>query len=326
MSTMDAFNIGRQVGKSKRSTFGMTSDTLLDQFNKSNESNREIQKLMAVEKYKNTLESPKEQAMADYYRASADYLKGGQPASNDLASLSQQSGFSEDDYILKPTINRFKGKTSVVNTPELKQPLDPKATAEIGSFRRTSQNLQNNLGMMTSDIKGRMGPFRPGAMRGSLGNTVTSVASMMGDKGAAQFATFKAETDKVFQQFRKETTGAQAALKELGWLEPDYPQATDPPEVYSSKANEALRRLKQGEELLLNLYSQRGFRVGDLRQGNPLERAANRADSYQDASLNGGVDVEAEKASAIQAINKGASAQKVAERFKAQTGMDLDLG
>lgn len=288
MNPMDAFSVGQKIGKSKRTTFGMTSDTLMDNFKTNQEAQSKLLPAMALEKYKNSLTTPKEEAMADYYRSGADLNRsvanGSTGSNNDLAKIAAESGFSEEDYIQNPTVTRYKGQMQVQNAPKLKDPLDPKATSEIGAFRSTRNNLQNNLNMMKqSGVKERMGPLSFSASRIPGSNLLNRL-----DPGAGNFATFKSETDKVFQQFRKETTGAQAALKELGWLEPDYPSAQDPPEIYTQKANEAMKRLEEGEKLLLNLYSQRGFRVGDLRKGtaNPLLQAAGqpRADMASDAS------------------------------------------
>jgi len=279
---MEGFQIGQAIGKGKKSALSRSSDYMGELFKTrdAKDDSRNIDKILKTELIKSSISSPKEKAMTDFYKEQTNFLKGNAQGSDpsDIQSISDESGMSPDDYIMKPTVTRYKGKTSVVNTPTLKDPLDPKATSEIGAFRRTSLNLKNNLGMLDqSGVSERMGPLLAGkysASRMPGANAFLGLQSMTGDKGAQNFATFKAETDKVFQQFRKETTGAQAALKELGWLEPDYPSPTDPPDLYRQKANEAMKRLQEGENLLLDLYSQRGFRVGGLRQGsqNPLQQ------------------------------------------------------
>jgi hypothetical protein len=297
-----AFEVGQSVGKSRRSAFGMTSDNIFEDFKKRQEEDRTLRKTlggqMALKKFENELPmNEKEKAQTEMYRSAADLNKriGLDGSSNgSLESLASESGFDESDYIQNPTVTRYKGQMIVQNAPKLKDPLDSKSTAEIGSFRRTRQNLTNNLNLMNPGVEKRMSPLSYSASRMPGSNFLLKAQSMTGDTSATDFLTFKAETDKVFQQFRKETTGAQAALKELGWLEPDYPMPTDPPEVYKNKANEAIRRLQEGEELLLNLYSQRGFRVGDLRRGtaNPLLDASgqSRADTAQDASITSNED------------------------------------
>ena len=286
---MSGFQIGQSIGKSKRSALGNVTDALPGLAKSKSDRSDKLNDALLTELFKASIESPKDKAMSDYYRESTNYLKGGAGGNSpsNVQSISEEAGMSPDDYIMKPTVTRFKGKTSVVNTPALKDPLDAKSTDELGAFRTTRQNLKNNLDMMNQEgIKNRMGPLLAGkysASRMPGSNAFLGIQTMGGDKGAANFATFKAETDKVFQQFRKATTGAQAALKELGWLEPDYPSPTDPPELYTQKANEAIKRLDEGENMLLDLYSQRGYRVGGLRSGmNPIQQAASNQSGSSD--------------------------------------------
>lgn len=269
-----AFQVGQKMGKDKQSSLGRTSDYMSDLFKERDKEESGIDKILKGEIIKNMFTSPKEQAMTDYYKASTDALNNPQ-TSNDISSVAGQAGYSEDDYILKPTITRYKGQLRVENAPTLKDPLDAKSTDELGAFRSTRQNLQNNLNLMNQNVKDYMNPLDPRSGRSGIGNFALKTQSFFGDQSANDFLTFKAETDKVFQEFRKATTGAQAALKELGWLEPDYPSPSDPPDLYTQKANEAMRRLEKGESLLLDLYSQRGFRTSELRKGmNPIQQAA----------------------------------------------------
>lgn len=271
---MEGFQVGQAIGKGKKSSLSRTSDYMSDLFKERDKEEGGMDKLLKGELFKSMITSPKEQAMTDYYNASTKAL-GGQPNPQDVSSIADQAGYSEEDYILNPTVTRYKGQMRVENAPQLKPPLDPKATSELGAFRRTRQNLNNNLGLINKGVEQRMSPFSYSASRLPGSTMVLRAQGMMGDKTANDFATFKAETDKVFQQFRKETTGAQAALKELGWLEPDYPMPSDPPDLYRQKAKEAMKRLEEGENLLLDLYSQRGFRVGEIRKGmNPIQQAA----------------------------------------------------
>jgi len=92
-SPLEGFEIGQKIGKAKRSTAGMASDTLLEQFNKSSESNREIGKLLAVERFKTALSSPKESAETELAREKASYFKK-------LASGDIGGGVSEGDFVV----------------------------------------------------------------------------------------------------------------------------------------------------------------------------------------------------------------------------------
>lgn len=273
---MEGFQIGQAIGKSKKSSLARSTDYMSDLFKQRGSESSDLDKALKTEIFKSMISSPKEQAMTDYYKASTEAL-GGQGSPQDIASIANQAGYSEEDYILNPTVTRYKGQMRVDNAPQLKPPLDAKSTDELGAFRSTRQNLQNNLNLMNDNVKKYMNPLDPRSGRSGIGGFALKTQSFFGDKSANDFLTFKAETDKVFQEFRKATTGAQAALKELGWLEPDYPSPQDPPDLYIQKANEAMKRLEEGENLMLDLYSQRGFRVGELRKGNSLQKGIQNA-------------------------------------------------
>lgn len=275
---MQGFQVGQEIGKSKKSSLARTAGYMSDLTAQRDKSSSKVNPLELLA-YKNMFPSAKDQSIIDMNNAVAQSFRGKSDTS-DISSVAGQSGYSEDDYILKPVVNRFKGKTFVENVPELKPPLDAASTNEIGAFRSTRKNLKNNLNLMNDNVKKYMNPFDPRSGRSGVGGFALKTQSFFGDKSANDFLTFKAETDKVFQEFRKVTTGAQAALKELGWLEPDYPMTSDPPELYTQKANEAIKRIEEGENLLLDLYSSRGFRVGEIRK-NALQQGienANRSD------------------------------------------------
>ena len=264
-----------------------------------------LRRQMRLERVKNE-PNEKDRAMTRYYNTQSDYMtqgaqsgSGGGSDPSDLSSVASGLGVTEEDLLLDPAVTRYKGRASVTNVPKLKQPMDPKTTDEVTAFRSTRQNLINNMRLMTPEVKKYMNPLDPRSGRNPFGNFALKAQSSFGDQSANDFLTFKAETDKVFQQFRKVTTGAQAALKELGWLEPDYPMPNDPPDLYMQKANEAIKRIEEGEKLLLDTYSQRGFRVGGMRGGmtaNPFAPAAGRADNVGDeSSANTPIDTEAIK-------------------------------
>ena len=256
---------------------------VLDAFDEEQKLQRDM-RLERVKRQPTSLDAAREK----YYNAQAGFYEGGGEFQDtpDLEGGARMLGVPQEDVFMKPTITRFRGRTQVVPTPELKQALDTKSTAQINEFRSIHKNLNNNLRLMTPGIKGMMNPLDPlqRAKRGGIGSFALKVQSGF-DPNARDFITFKAETDKLFQEFRKDTTGAQAALKELGWLSPDFPEPDDPPDTYINKAKEAMKRIEEGEQLLLDVYGQRGFRTGDLRKGslNPLALSG-RADTTPDAS------------------------------------------
>lgn len=270
---------------------------VLDAFDEEQSARRKFKYDSQIERIKNE-PTAKDRAMTRYYDTQSDYLTSGSgygQEPGDLDSIAQGLGVTAEDLQMEPTVTRFKGKASVTNTPKLKQPLDAKTTDEVSAFRSTRQNLINNMRLMTPEVKKYMNPLDPRAGRNPLGGFALKVQSSFGDKSANDFLTFKAETDKVFQQFRKVTTGAQAALKELGWLEPDYPMPNDPPDLYMQKANEAIKRIEEGERMLLDTYSQRGFRVGGMRGGmsaNPFANVGRTDASATETKVVNGVTYE----------------------------------
>ena len=264
---------------------------VLDAFDEEQSLGRKFKYESKLERIKNE-PTAKDKAITRYYNTQSNYITGGGGYGGsdptDLESVAQSLGVTPEDLQLEPTVTRFKGKASVTNTPKLKQPLDAKTTDEVSAFRSTRQNLINNMRLMTPNVKKYMNPLDPRAGRNPLSGFALKTQSAFGDKSANDFLTFKAETDKVFQQFRKVTTGAQAALKELGWLEPDYPMPNDPPDLYVQKANEAIKRIEEGEQMLLDTYSQRGFRVGGLRGGmsaNPFANVGSQGQTQQEPQM-----------------------------------------
>lgn len=177
-----------------------------------------------------------------------------------------------NDYIQEPTTRSFKGVPVTINVPKLKPPVQSKDFEDFKSLQTVGLELKQNIEQLTKnkeEFSKLMGPLkleaqRPGGFLGDIGNLMLKMSK---DPNKAEFAVFKAETDKAFQKFRKETTGAQAALKELGWIAPDLPEATDSPELYARKADVALRKMDEAQNMLLDMYSQRGFRTGELRKG-----------------------------------------------------------
>lgn len=200
-------------------------------------------------------------------------LNGGSSGIDDgqskLAESMRQSGFSKEDYILKPITRMVAGVPHTANVPELKPPVPASARKIIDEINPVRLGLDQNLDYLAKNpaIEKYMTPgdiraHKGGSPTGFLGNVLLKIDP---SKDGQAFGVFKAETDKIFQKFRKETTGAQAAMAELGWLAPDFPEADDSPELYKKKAMEALSRMDEGYSLLLDNYSAQGYRTSELR-------------------------------------------------------------
>lgn len=197
---------------------------------------------------------------------------GGQSTGNSSTTSDPTllpKGTHPDDYITKPITRSLKGVPVTINVPELKPALPSDKRKPIDELSRLRLNLNSNLELLAEN-KGIEKYMSPADIRASRqGGLVSGIGSLLlkvdPSKDAEAFSVFKAETDKVFQQFRKESTGAQAALAELGWLAPDFPEPNDPPAKYKAKAMEALKRIDDGMNLILDNASSQGFRTGELR-------------------------------------------------------------
>lgn len=192
-----------------------------------------------------------------------------------LKKASENTGFGTEDFNVEPLTRMVAGVPHTAYVPKLKNQLPAGLEKEYRGFAKVGMGLSQNLKMLADnpEFEKEMSPtnikaMRPGTFLGNIGNFI-----MKADPKSKNFATFKAETDKVFQAFRKETTGAQAALAELGWLAPDYPETTDNPELYKEKANVALQRIAEGEQLLLNNWNAQGYRTSKLKElGSPASK------------------------------------------------------
>jgi hypothetical protein len=228
----------------------------------------------------------------------AKYLDGnGSESANPeevVRIASEKTGFGEEDFDVEPVQRSIRGVPVTSYVPKLKAKMPVALEKQYRGFSEITRSLAKNLSFLEKEgIKEKMGPFsleaqRPGTILGNIGNIMLKL-----DPNSKEFAVFKAETDKAFQVFRKETTGAQAALAELGWLAPDYPELTDNPELYKAKALEAISRLREGEELLLQTASAQGYRTSNLKKvKSPAKKVVDGLsddDAYQEyLRLSGG--------------------------------------
>lgn len=69
------------------------------------------------------------------------------------------------------------------------------------------------------------------------------------------------ETEKAFQLYRKETTGAQASDKELQLLRPNLPSITESPAVFFAKVDKTMEGTRRAKNALLNTYAKAGYDV-----------------------------------------------------------------
>lgn len=173
--------------------------------------------------------------------------------------------FAPEDYMNKQIVRNVRGIPQIITVPELKPTLPPTMEKSYRGILNTELAIKQNLKMLDDDktLEKYMSPFEIKAWKG--GNPIGALGNIlikMNPKDA-NWSTFKAETDKAFQTFRKETTGAQAALAELGWLAPDYPEADDNPTQYKRKAAVALQRMAEAKEMLKASWGA-NYRISNL--------------------------------------------------------------
>lgn len=146
-SPLEGFEVGRKIGGAKRSTFGRTSDTMLDQFNKNQLLGAEIGKLMAVEKYKTGLESPKEKAQTDYYKAQTEFTKQG---TSQLGGGGISQGLDEEGMpVRQPMI--FTGMTG--KSPQFVSPEGMRAKGQIENEISAQGKIIDMGGKLGSAVK-----------------------------------------------------------------------------------------------------------------------------------------------------------------------------
>lgn len=167
-------------------------------------------------------------------------------------------GESPDDYLPQPKIRKVGSETKEIYIAEKKQKVPVKQLDDLRLLGINASDLARNLEVKkTKGID--TGPSllnRPGTIADILGN-ITNKKDLL---------SFKAEVDKAFQKYRKETTGVQAGYKELNWLAPDFPKVTDEDDVFIQKSEDAINTVKKNQEMFLDYLQDNGYAVEKLRK------------------------------------------------------------
>lgn len=144
----------------------------------------------------------------------------------------------------------------------LDRPLTTEQFSDLKDINIASRNINRLFEDLTSneEVLKSVGPLKLEAMDVPV---ISDLAAQFADK-RGEFAAFKAETKKFFQQYRKVITGAQASYREISILEPIFPKTSDRPEVFIAKLKAARRSL----EIILDAYKSvlptGGFRESGL--------------------------------------------------------------
>lgn len=262
----EGFQVGQKAGKANRSTMGMTSDSLLDQFNKSSESNREISKLKALEDYKTNLSSPLEQAQIKNYESLSELRKGGKGVFliNPLTGETTQTGTSVP----------YGSKVFKQETPT---GVEATTLSDIDEVLKTIPGMRASLQKNPSlSATGRI-PFVNPSYKSDYDYLTKTIASVVG--------------------------GKNLTLPERKIVQTNLPSTQDMFDAPTlQKKLDRIERVMAGAKARL--------------AGGQFSEQSGVADSDS---------YNSELRDAMDAIKKGAPGQLVAERFKRNTGRNLDI-
>lgn len=136
--------------------------------------------------------------------------------------------------------------------------LQPTQIAQISEFDNTVATWEY-VRQMANEMKDMLGPTKFSAYSGSF----QDLAAQLKDP---KFAGLKAEIDKAFQLYRKETTGAQASDKELQMLKPNLPQASDTAEAFFTKLENTIAGTKRARRYYLESFEKAAYDVSGFQE------------------------------------------------------------
>jgi hypothetical protein len=164
----------------------------------------------------------------------------------------------EEDFQVKTTTQNIRGIAVQVPTLERKKTLPASEIKDYNLLSNSHRMMKKNMEFLQE--KGlEIGPglsTRPGAVADILGQTKDS-----------DFNTWKASVGRSFDIYRKWITGAQASYKEINWIAPNYPKATDSKEIFTQKSIDVMKDIEANSTNLLNNFSEGGYAVSKMRKG-----------------------------------------------------------
>jgi len=151
--------------------------------------------------------------------------------------------------------------------------------ANIADFN-TTISAWNNVSELAKQVEQLIGPYKIQSYKGTLSN-------LMSQYKYPELQVLKAEVEKAFQLYRKETTGAQASDRELQMLRPLLPSLTDSPAVFFGKIEQTIAGTQRAMNALLDAYSLAGYDV----------------DAYYDKGGQGGQEYTQEDLDYVNSLN-----------------------
>ncbi len=152
--------------------------------------------------------------------------------------------------------------------------LSPTQIKSVTDFNTTIASW-NEVLRLSEEVKDEIGPTKIAAYKGSMSNLIAQYKN-------PKLQVLKAEVEKAFQLYRKETTGAQASDKELQMLRPNLPSLSERPEVFFGKINQTIAGTSRAKDVLLDTLDKAGYDMGKLLEGTTETTTNNGTTSIED--------------------------------------------
>lgn len=157
-------------------------------------------------------------------------------------------------------------------TPELKKQVSQKETTDLGDIDSTVSDLQKNIDNLKKfNINSGPGYSTSGLPGADIYSQFTK---------SPEFNTWKADTGRAFQKYRKWATGVAAGYPELRLLAPNFPKANDRPDVYISKSKSAMDDMNRNKTIMLDYLNKSGYRTGAFRNSSNQSNEAQETSGW----------------------------------------------
>lgn len=187
-------------------------------------------------------------AQAEYFRNSGNAQDGG---------INGINYPYPEDITLTPKNSTYKGMVRTTLVPELKDKVGQSQLKDLAEVDSTVSDLQKNM-----DTLKKYG-FQSGP--GYATSTLPGADIYSQFTKSKEFNTWKSDTGRAFQKYRKWATGVAAGYPELQMIAPNFPKVTDKPDVYTSKSISAVDDMNRNKQMFLDYLSKAGYRTGELR-------------------------------------------------------------
>jgi hypothetical protein len=81
-----------------------------------------------------------------------------------------------------------------------------------------------------------------------------------------EFTTWKASVSRQLEAYLKAAKGVQRGFKEIQYIVPQMPKATDAPDIFISKTLDAMRDVQTNQQLTVETLSNSGYAVSQIKK------------------------------------------------------------